>query len=90
VSYCSHAVNAGCSFQYLIGEITGHEGFVNFVEIGDTIFHGNLQKIPSPLIWYILEGFGAVPYVTARYSNLSRSQPNATEHPLSNWCSSRD
>ena len=46
--YRSHAVDAGRSFQCLIGEITAHEGFVNFVEIGDTIFHGNLRKIPRP------------------------------------------
>jgi hypothetical protein len=31
-----------------------------------------------------------VPYVTARYSNLSRSQPNATEHPLPRSCGCRD
>jgi hypothetical protein len=65
-SYCWPAIDAGCSFQYLIGEITGHEEFVNFVETGDTIVHGNLRKIPSPAIWYILEGFGTVPYVTQR------------------------
>ena len=50
ISYCSHAIDAGCGLQCLIGEITAHEAFVNFVEIGDTIFHGNLQKIPSPLV----------------------------------------
>src|SRR5580704_1973564 len=66
ISYGSHAIDAGYSFQCLIGEITAHEEFVNFVEIGDTIFHGNLQKIPSPLVWYIREGFGAVPCVTLR------------------------
>ena len=64
--YCSHAIDAGHTFQYLIGEITGHEGFVNFVEIGDTIVHGNLRRIPSPAIWYILEGFGTMTYVTLR------------------------
>jgi len=48
--YCSHAIDAGRGFQYHIGEITAHQEFVNFVEIGDTIFHGNLQKIPSPLV----------------------------------------
>ena len=66
ISYRSHAIDAGCGLQYLIGEITAHEAFVNFVEIGDTIFHGNLQKIPSPLVWYIREGFAAVPCVTLR------------------------
>ncbi len=64
--YCSHAIDAGRGFQYLIGEITAHQEFVNFAEIGEIVFHGNLQKIPSPLIWYIREGFGAVPCVTLR------------------------
>jgi hypothetical protein len=64
--YCSPAVNAGGSFQRLIGAIIGHEGIVNFVEIGGIIFHGNLRKIPSPLIWHILQGFGTMTYVTQR------------------------
>jgi hypothetical protein len=51
----------------------GHEGFVNSVEIGDTIFHGNLRKTPSPGIWYILEGFGAVSYVTQGKSGAGRT-----------------
>jgi len=61
-----HAIDAGRSLQYLIGEITGHEGLINFIEIGDTVFHGNLRNISTPEAWYSLEGFGAVTDVTPR------------------------
>jgi hypothetical protein len=37
--YCWPPVNARGSFQCLIGEIIGHEGFVNFVEIAIIIRH---------------------------------------------------
>jgi hypothetical protein len=43
--YCWPAVNAGCSFEYLIGEIIGHEGFVNLVKIASIILHYILPKI---------------------------------------------
>jgi hypothetical protein len=49
-SHCSPAVNAGCSFQCIIGEIMGHEGFVNFVEIAGVILHGILQRFEPLLI----------------------------------------
>ena len=80
-SYCSPAVNAGGSFQRLIGAIIVHEGIVNFVEIGGIIFHGNFRKIPSPLIWYILQGFGTMTYVTQRgVPILVGAKLNATAH----------
>jgi hypothetical protein len=41
------AVNAGCSFQCLIGEIIGPEGFVNFVEIANIISHCITPKIQA-------------------------------------------
>jgi hypothetical protein len=42
--YCWPAVNVGDSFQYLIGEIIGYEGFANF-EIANIIRHCITPKI---------------------------------------------
>jgi hypothetical protein len=65
-SYCLRAVNASGSFQCLIGQIIGHEGLVNCIEIANIIHHRILPKI-CPVQLLLRWTFGAVLYVTQNF-----------------------